>query len=471
MSGHALIVDTCPQRRARLRAALEGAHLPVSLAGDPDHLAAIVAAISPELLVLDLGDAGEALGALRQLCARPGAPPVVALAPGGRGDLRLAALAAGAHDAAPRDLPERLLLARVRSLLRARAQAQEFGLPPEVEARALSEAAAPFAGAEPRGRLAVLALGPDPSPAATGLGALLGLPAALLPPDASPADIDRADLVVIDAALDATEALSVLAGLRARAATRGAATLLVLPEGEVATAVLALDLGAGDVVAGSAPPEEVALRARALLARKAAEDGRWRRLRSRLEAALTDPLTGLHNRRHADAALPALAARSEAAGGELALMLLDIDHFKSFNDAWGHAAGDAILREVARRLRAAVRPQDLLARVGGEEFVVAMPDTGAEAARAAAEGLRHAVERRPFAFAPPAGSRPRDGRDGIAAPGREAARVTVSIGVAIASPESLRDLPVSSLLDRADAALYAAKTAGRNMVAMALGAA
>jgi two-component system, cell cycle response regulator len=138
-----------------------------------------------------------------------------------------------------------------------------------------------------------------------------------------------------------------------------------------------------------------------------------------------------------------------------AVMVLDLDHFKAVNDRWGHAAGDAVLVEVARRLAANLRAGDFVARIGGEEFLVVLPATDLVDARSIAERLRQAVREKPFAL-------PQGGM----------LTVTASIGLAL-SDCLLRDpeQPVAELIDRADQALMTAKSAGRNRVTLALSAA
>jgi diguanylate cyclase (GGDEF)-like protein len=157
-----------------------------------------------------------------------------------------------------------------------------------------------------------------------------------------------------------------------------------------------------------------------------------------------DALTGAHNRRSLFARLDLELERSARFEHAMAVALVDVDRFRQYNDAHGHAAGDAILRTVAGILGRAVRKIDLVARYGGEEFAVLLARADREAALAAAEGLRAAVA---AANIPHGAS--------------EAGRVTISVGVGV-FPEDGRDL--GALIDAADAALYAAKRAGRNAV-------
>lgn len=176
------------------------------------------------------------------------------------------------------------------------------------------------------------------------------------------------------------------------------------------------------------------------------------RLMARMhQLARHDHLTGALNRRAADETLGRLREQHARTGEPLAVLLVDLDHFKEVNDTQGHAAGDRALQLVARTLGEACRPYDAVGRWGGEEFVVLMPATDADAARAAAERFRHRVE----AFTREALGRPQ----------------TVSIGVAVAPagpPSPDRGAPTpEALMAEADRALYAAKTAGRNRVCLA----
>ena len=160
--------------------------------------------------------------------------------------------------------------------------------------------------------------------------------------------------------------------------------------------------------------------------------------------AVTDGLTGLHNRRYLDAHTKVLFDRAVTRGRPMSVLMTDVDRFKVVNDTYGHDCGDHVLREFARRLRRNLRGIDLACRYGGEEFVVVMPDTDAQVAGVVAERIRGAIAGAPF----DCGS-------------NESLEVTVSVGVATMLPS---DLSVDDLVKRADMALYQAKSAGRNRV-------
>ena len=159
--------------------------------------------------------------------------------------------------------------------------------------------------------------------------------------------------------------------------------------------------------------------------------------------ALVDAMTALHNRRWLDEALPRFVGRFARGSQRLAVLMIDVDHFKKYNDSFGHPAGDAVLVMVARVLRTGFRPTDQVARYGGEEFTVILPDTDDVGARVAAERVRKAVS----AAKASSGD-------------RELPGVTVSIGGATFAAGDT----AATLVQRADAALYASKQAGRDRV-------
>ncbi len=170
------------------------------------------------------------------------------------------------------------------------------------------------------------------------------------------------------------------------------------------------------------------------------------RLREALrEQALRDRLTGLYNRRYLDDVLPREIVRAQREAQPLTVVMIDLDHFKRFNDEYGHQAGDHVLREIAAMLRAELRSSDILCRYGGEELTVLMPDTPLAGARARLDELRQRVAALPLALGE-----------------RALPAVTVSIGATEAPPAGGVD--AATLIRAADRALYAAKSSGRNRV-------
>jgi len=161
--------------------------------------------------------------------------------------------------------------------------------------------------------------------------------------------------------------------------------------------------------------------------------------------SLTDPLTSLANRKYFDSALEKNIAQSVATGEPVALLLIDIDHFKAFNDTFGHLTGDQVLRLVAIALKQNVKGQDIAARYGGEEFAIILPGTTLRSALTVADHVRRAVMTKELMKR---------------STGEHLGRVTVSIGVAVLQ----KDEAAQSLIERADNCLYAAKRAGRNRV-------
>lgn len=160
-----------------------------------------------------------------------------------------------------------------------------------------------------------------------------------------------------------------------------------------------------------------------------------------------DPLTGLANRRSFELALAREIDRVARSGEPALLLVLDIDHFKRVNDTWGHGAGDGVIRSVAGALMECVRPMDLVARTGGEEYAIVLPNCAPAFGEAVAERVRRRVEAMPITVAP-----------------NEHIRVSVSIGGAFA-PQWVRS-SAHLWLERADQQLYRAKAQGRNLVCL-----
>ena len=456
MSGRILIVDDMATNRIVTQARLAAAFYDPVLASDGEtclKLAQAGAGARPDLILLTLNLAdlpGPVV--LRRLRADPRSRdiPVIVIAPAGAPDLRLAAFAAGADDVISRSAGNGILLARVRNLLRARV---EQGADPGFPVPGLAE---PLAVFDPGGTVALVAPtveAAEPLQAALALHGCNRLLVLTRSEALAETGSPLADVFVLQEGCDGgPAALRLLSDLKSRLATRHAAVCL-LDNGLTADAVaMAYDLGADDVAGPEVTMAELALRLRGLLRRKHARDRQRERMQDSLRLALIDPLTGLYNRRHAVPQLRAIAGRAARSGADFAVMVVDLDRFKLVNDRHGHAAGDAVLVEVGRRLTATLRDSDLLARIGGEEFLIALPDTGFAEARRVAERLCRAIEMPPMHL-----------------PCGVDLTVTVSIGVAVAK-SALTPIPmgqavsIDAVIQQADLALLDAKKAGRNQV-------
>jgi two-component system cell cycle response regulator len=470
MARRILVVDDVATNRILLKAKLAMACYDVLQADSGEQALALARSERPDLVLLDLAMPGmgglAALDALKADRATAAIPVVVVTAHADRRS-RLAALRAGAEDYLVKPVDDAVLAARVRSLLRTRMLAEELELREGARA-ALGFGEAPadvaWSGAEAAVAPARVALiGPDGATARAWRAALaprlphrfdamdraeaLRLARGGAPAPAAPGGGPPEVFVLAADIAGAGDGLALVSELRASPATRDAAILVVL--GATAGAgPIALDLGASDLLVPPLEPEEMALRVATQLRRARGARAMRRRLREGLQMAVTDPLTGLPNRRYALSHLARVAERAAARGTGFAALLLDLDRFKAVNDAHGHAAGDAVLRAVAGRLQGALRAVDLLARMGGEEFLAVLPESGPEEARAAADRLRRAVGEAP-----------------VPLPGGGHVTQTVSVGLACAQagagagPEK-----VDGLIERADRALYAAKAAGRDRV-------
>ena len=257
------------------------------------------------------------------------------------------------------------------------------------------------------------------------------------------------DVFIISANLsEQGDGLRLVSELRSRLSTRYAVIIFIDETKNSPSASMALDLGANAVMTGYFDAEEISVRLDRLIPGKFLSDQVRSTVDQRLNLAMTDPLTGLYNRRYAGSYLNRLEAQSTQSGRGFALMLLDLDKFKGINDRYGHFAGDEVLVDVSKRLRASIRDVDLLARFGGEEFLIAMPDTDHDAALIMAERLRRVVGETPVYSGAVSAQIP----------------VTMSIGVAVSPTGGCESGQIQTLLQSADRALYASKAEGRNLV-------
>jgi two-component system cell cycle response regulator len=252
------------------------------------------------------------------------------------------------------------------------------------------------------------------------------------------------ELVLVSMSLGDFDPLRVASQIRTVDHSRNLPIILMADDGDKQRVVRALDLGVNDFISRPIERNELKARVRTQIRRHRYAMELRESVNHSIALAVTDDLTGLYNRRYFDRHLNVLLGKAQEQERNLAVMILDIDHFKLVNDTYGHDAGDVVLREFSARVKRNIRGVDLACRFGGEEFVVLMPDTDVSNAELVAERVRRAVGEKAFDIN---GQRP--------------LTVTVSVGVSL--NESQADTP-ESLIKRADLALYRAKREGRNRV-------
>ena len=449
MSARILVVDDVEANVRLLQAKLEAEYYEVLTARDGAEALKTAADARPDIVLLDVMmpelDGFEVCRRLRADPATRHIPIVMVTALDGRRD-RLAGLEAGADDFLTKPIDDVTLLARVRSLTRLKLVIDELR---QREASGRRMGVIEGVGARLNGAGGRVVIADDSATQARRIADELGVEhRPVLEPDPERALLAakaRADLLIVNIAARGFDGLRLIAQCRSDETTRHLPVLAVWEPTEKGRAVKALEIGANDLLSRPIDPEEMAARVRTLVRQKRYTDFLRHNLDHSLELAVTDPLTGLHNRRYMSGQLGALVRRAVQGGDPVSALLLDIDHFKRINDTFGHDVGDEVLREFAVRLATNVRAIDLACRLGGEEFVVIMPDSGLEGAARVAERLRVHISGSPFRV---------QGAE-------EPLTVTVSIGVAATLPEV--DTP-DALIKRADAAVYEAKRAGRNQV-------
>lgn len=460
-----LLIDPIPTHRIRLKAALRAAQYDVV---SVDRISCATGAMverPADLILLNTSGADPAQMMTRLTKAiGPTEIPVLCRDEDAGPLRRIQALATGAEDMVATRVPLSLLLARLRGLLRDNEAASEL------ERRRMAAASFGFREAacafDMPGRVLAVTLGspekPDNHPALSSAYRMRALRREELLHDGG--QIDGPDAILLNVGRDGREQLdAVLPEIRARSHLRQAPVLVLYPADAFDVAHHALNLGASEIAEDTSSDRELMLRIDSMLARKRVTDALRRSTEESFRLAATDALTGLYNRRYAEVYLADTLSEAIQTGRGFTVMIVDLDHFKSVNDRYGHAAGDIVLKSVAVRIRDNLRAKDLVSRHGGEEFLVILPEIDGPEAELAAERLRAEISRLPVDLA--------DGTRLV---------VTASIGVAWTSFESQVIAPeapgeersnayaplIDDLLKRADRALYAAKAAGRDRISV-----
>lgn len=448
MSGTILIVDAVATNRLSLRMRLNKARYTVQAVHSIQEALLSQQAGSWDAVILSV-ETPKDIFSLSALVEKTSAP-VLALTQNESAGFRMLALKAGVEDVLLKSGSIDYLLARLRCLIRMRHTRLELNVREDTNrALGFKEPALAF---QAKRRAALLV-------SETRIGqALIEKLATVSVFDVSvlsEEDLFSNDIklkqfscfIICQSDLDPRRAANLLLDLRSSSDGRHAAILIATTQGDMNNAVEALDMGANDILFDQYDRSEIIQRLSRQIDQTEIDNRLRATMRAGLDAAVKDPLTGLYNRRYAITHLRHQFEKALLNGNDLSIVMIDLDHFKRINDAFGHAVGDMVLCAVGDILKSALRASDLLARLGGEEFVVILPDTHQKAAIQIAQRLCRLIENIHLEAMPN--------------------QVTASIGVsALAKQDDYfsQSDAYENLLMRADKALYAAKRGGRNQV-------
>jgi two-component system cell cycle response regulator len=452
MTARVLVVDDVPANVKLLEARLSAEYFDVITAMSGAEALSICERAECDLVLLDVMmpdmDGFEVCRRLKTNAATHHIPIVMVTALDQPSD-RVRGLEAGADDFLTKPIPELALTARVRSLTRLKLVTDELRMraltsrdigiqSPEREA---------LADTGRGGRVLIV----DDRPASyERIAATLGTEHTVeIETNPNQALFHAADgnydLAIVSLGLENFDALRLCSQMRSLERTRNVPILAITEPDNNPRMMRGLEIGVNDFLERPIDKNELLARARSQVRKRRYTERLRDNVQMSIEMAITDVLTGLFNRRYLESHLATLVEQAAARGKPLSVLVLDIDYFKSVNDTHGHDAGDDVLREFALRIKRSIRGIDLACRLGGEEFVLVMPETDMAVAAMVAERLRRRIAAEPFAIQQGDGTVP----------------VTISIGITALRG---KDDNAAALLKRADQALYRAKRDGRNRV-------
>ena len=458
MTARVLVVDDILSNVKLLEAKLTAEYFEVVSAFNGLECLAKIDQAAPDIVLLDVMMPGmDGFEVCRRIKTNPKTAhiPVVMVTALDQPSDRVAGLDAGADDFLTKPVDDAALFARVRSLVRLKMMTDELRMRETTgQSMGLIDPAATLMDANPTGRILIIEDRPE---------SVQWFANALHPGGHDVASVDTFeealvrvrggdyDLIVVSLGMRGFDGLRLCSQLRSLPEGRNVPILVVVTDGDRRKLNQALEMGVNDYLTRPVDKNELVARVRTQLRKKRYSDRLRHNVQLSLEMAITDQLTGLHNRRYMARHLDNLVSSAARTAKPLAFLILDIDYFKAVNDGHGHDIGDEVLKEFANRISANVRGIDLACRYGGEEFVVVMPDTDMGLAYSIAERLRKSIETTPIVIS--------------RAPGK--LNITISIG--IAGTQGQGD-SAEALLHRADQALYSAKRNGRNRVVTAAAA-
>ncbi len=455
MSARVLVVDDLEPNVKLLEAKLRAEYFDVIAAFSGKQAVELSKSLQPDIILLDVMMPGmDGFEACRIIKADPATshiPIVMVTALDQQAD-RVAGLNAGADDFLTKPVEDVALFARVRSLTRLKMMTDELRMRYATgRSMGVVDQSAMVMGLHDVSQSRIFIID-DQAEQVERLTALLSTEYSVAAESEPEVAMARAktgdfDLFIVNMSIETADPLRLCSTVRSFEETRLTPILGVVRQGDTRKLVRALDIGMNDYLNRPVDKNELAARVVTQLRRKRYIDALRSSFEASLEMAVTDSLTGLYNRRYLASHLSAMFDRAFWTGRPLSIMILDLDHFKLVNDTHGHDAGDKVIQAFAERIRNSVRGIDLACRYGGEEFLIAMPDTDRHFAGVVAERLRQEVAATAVVI--------NGGRDQLS--------VTVSIGIA-STEDGAKDDTAQKLIKRADDALYSAKSGGRNRV-------
>ena len=455
MTARVLVVDDVPANVKLLEARLSAEYFDVITAYNGAEALAVCERAECDIVLLDVMmpdmDGFEVCRRLKSNPATHHIPVVMVTALDQPSD-RVKGLEAGADDFLTKPVSDVALLSRVRSLVRLKMVTDELRMR-AVTSREIGIESPEREAIADTGRQGRVLIVDDRQSSYERIQATLSAEQTIeVEPEPGEALFRAAegdyDMLIVSLGLQNFDALRLCSQVRSLERTRGLPILAVSEPDNTARLTRGLEIGINDYLIRPIDKNEMLARVRTQIKKKRYTERLRDNVQMSIEMAITDPLTGLFNRRYMETHLASLVEQAANRSKPISVLILDIDFFKSVNDSHGHDAGDDVLREFALRIRKSIRNIDLACRYGGEEFVIVMPETDMAVAMVVAERLRRRIANEPFAI--------QNGSNSL--------DVTISIGLADLCEPSDK---AATILKRADQALYRAKRDGRNRVVQA----